>query len=71
MDLGPAEALRFGQGQRLRGDWPQAEPAAVFGPQGRALGLARVEPGGRMSPQRLFHPAAAPAGQPPAVGGTA
>ena len=71
VDLGPAEALRFGQGQRLRGDWPQAEPAAVFGPQGRALGLARVEPGGRMSPQRLFHPAAAPAGQPPAVGGTA
>lgn len=71
VDLGPAEALRFGQGQRLRGDWPQAEPAAVFGPQGRALGLARVEPGGRMSPQRLFHPAAAPAGQPPAVGGAA
>ena len=59
VDLGPAEALRFGQGQRLRGDWPQAEPAAVFGPQGRALGLARVEASGRMSPQRLFNPAAA------------
>jgi len=54
VDLAPAEALRFGQGQRLRGDWPAADPAAVFGVDGRALGLARVDPAGRLSPQRLF-----------------
>jgi len=54
VDLAPAEALRFGQGQRLRGDWPAADPAAVFGVDGRALGLARVDPTGRLSPQRLF-----------------
>lgn len=54
VDLPATEALRFGQGQRLRGDWPAADPAAVFGADGKALGLARVDATGRLSPQRLF-----------------
>jgi tRNA pseudouridine55 synthase len=61
VDLAAAEALRFGQGQRLRGPWPPADPAAVFAADGRALGLARVGDGGRLSPQRLFRPQDAPA----------
>ena len=52
--LDAAEAARFAQGQRLRGAWAAADPAAVFGPDGAPLGLARVEEGGRLSPQRLF-----------------
>jgi len=56
VELPEAEALRFGQGQRLRGPWPPADPAAVFAPGGVPLGLGRVEAGGRLSPQRLFRP---------------
>ena len=54
VELAAAEAARFAQGQRLRGAWAVADPAAVFGPDGAPLGLARVEEGGRLSPQRLF-----------------
>jgi len=61
VELAAAEALRFGQGQRLRGPWPPADPVAVFAADGRALGLARVGEGGRLSPQRLFRRQDAPA----------
>lgn len=54
VQLTDAEALRFGQGQRLHGAWPAADPAGVFATDGRAMGLARVDPSGRLSPQRLF-----------------
>jgi len=54
VELGAAKATRFAQGQRLRGPWPPADPAAVFGPGGVPLGLGRVEAGGRLVPQRLF-----------------
>ncbi|AKC87739.1 tRNA pseudouridine(55) synthase TruB [Pseudoxanthomonas suwonensis] len=54
VELAPAEAVRFGQGQRLRGPWPPADPAGVFGLDGAPLGLARVDADGRLSPQRLF-----------------
>ena len=54
VELAAAEAARFAQGQRLRGAWAVADPASVFGPDGVPLGLARVEEGGRLSPQRLF-----------------
>ncbi|KAF1687765.1 tRNA pseudouridine(55) synthase TruB [Pseudoxanthomonas broegbernensis] len=57
VELADAEAARFAQGQRLRGPWTPADPAAVFADGGRALGLAWVEPGGRLSPQRLFRAA--------------
>ena len=63
VQLAPAEALRFGQGQRLCGPWPAAAPAAVFTPDGKALGLARVEASGRLSPQRLFRQVPAGPGQ--------
>ncbi len=54
VQLDAAQAHRLGMGQRLAGPWAEADPVAVFGPDGRALGLARVEQGGRLSPQRLF-----------------
>lgn len=56
--LDAAEAARFALGQRLRGPWPPADPAAVFAADGSALGLARIDETGRLSPQRLFHRAA-------------
>ncbi|WP_028916015.1 tRNA pseudouridine(55) synthase TruB [Pseudoxanthomonas sp. J35] len=59
VELDAALAVRFAQGQRLRGDWSPADPVAVFGPGGAPLGLGRVGEGGRLSPQRLFVPAAA------------
>ncbi len=52
--LAPAEARRLGLGQRLRGPWPAAGTVAVHGPDGRVLGLASVDAGGLLSPQRLF-----------------
>ncbi|TWH16877.1 MULTISPECIES: tRNA pseudouridine(55) synthase TruB [Pseudoxanthomonas] len=54
VDLDAAQAARLGQGQRLRGPWAAADPVAVHGPDGKALGLGRVEPGGLLAPQRLF-----------------
>lgn len=62
VELDPGEAQRFGQGQRLRGAWPASDPAAVFSGEGKALGLARVDATGRLSPQRLFRQAAVPPG---------
>jgi len=59
IDLDAAQAARVAQGQRLRGPWAAADPVAVHGPDGRALGLARVDADGRLSPQRLFRYAAA------------
>ncbi|KAF1691661.1 tRNA pseudouridine(55) synthase TruB [Pseudoxanthomonas koreensis] len=64
VQLAPAEAARFAQGQRLRGPWAPADPAAVFSDAGVALGLARVDPEGRLSPQRVFHGHAAPVAPP-------
>ncbi len=52
--LDAAQSARVLQGQRLRGDWPAADPAAVFDDQGLPLGLASVDQDGRLSPQRLF-----------------
>jgi tRNA pseudouridine55 synthase len=59
VELADPEAARFGQGQRLRGDWPAADPAGVFTLHGVPLGLARIDAGGRLSPQRLFRDGAA------------
>lgn len=61
VELGQAEAARFGMGQRLRGPWPPADPAGVFTQEGVPLGLGCVEPDGRLSPQRLFRQAPDPA----------
>jgi len=55
IELEPALAQRFGQGQRLRGPWAEAGMAAVWDGAGRPLGLARVDRDGRLSPQRLFN----------------
>ena len=65
VELAAAEASRFAQGQRLRGPWGPADPAAVFSEGGAALGLARVDPDGRLSPQRVFHGVANAGGTPP------
>lgn len=45
---------RFGMGQRLRGQGAEAAQVAVYGPGGRALGLASVDAEGLLVPQRLF-----------------
>ncbi|WP_372014455.1 tRNA pseudouridine(55) synthase TruB [Pseudoxanthomonas sp. 10H] len=58
VELDPPEALRFGQGQRLRGPWPPADPAGVFTAAGVPLGLGSVDPDGLLSPHRLFRAAA-------------
>ena len=64
VDVDAEGARRLGQGQRLRGQLPSEGPVAVHGPEGRILGLATVDPGGVLSPQRLFtwtaHAAASP-----------
>ncbi len=59
-------ARRLGQGQRLRGQPLHDGPVALYGPDGRALGLGAVDAGGVLSPQRLFARAVAAAGTPPA-----
>lgn len=59
VDLDAAQARCLGMGQRLRGPWEPGGPVAVYGPQGRALGLAQVAPGGHLAPQRLFRYAVA------------
>ncbi len=56
VELAADQAARFALGQRLRADWPVADPVGVFGPGGVPLGLGRVGEGGRLSPQRLFRP---------------
>ena len=54
VDLDPEGIVRFALGQRLCGPWAAAAPAAVFAADGTALGLARIDEAGRLSPQRLF-----------------
>ncbi len=54
VDLDASQARRLGMGQRQHGPWPPAEPVALFGPDGRALGLGQVAADGLLSPQRLF-----------------
>ncbi|MEL1264108.1 tRNA pseudouridine(55) synthase TruB [Pseudoxanthomonas putridarboris] len=54
IDLQAEEARRLGMGQRLRGHTPSEGPVAVYGPDGRVLGLATVDAEGLLSPQRLF-----------------
>lgn len=50
------DAARFSQGQPIpfAGGAPVPGEAAVFGPEGRFLGVARVEPDGRAAPLRLM-----------------
>lgn len=53
-DLDADGVRRFGMGQRLRGQGGTAATVAVFGPDGRVLGLGSVDPEGVLAPQRLF-----------------
>jgi tRNA pseudouridine55 synthase len=61
-------ARRLGMGQRLRGPWAMADTVAVYGPQGRVLGLGSVDAGGLLSPQRLFIWAGSETGPEPPAG---
>ena len=54
VELDAAQARCLGMGQRLHGAWSPGNPVAVFGPEGRALGLGVVAADGQLSPQRLF-----------------
>lgn len=58
IELEPAAAARFLQGQRLRGIRGTAGQAAVFDAAGRVLGLALLDAEGLLCPQRLFNWAA-------------
>ncbi len=53
-DLDADGTRRFGMGQRLRGQGETVATVAVFGPDGRVLGLGSVDPEGTLVPQRLF-----------------
>ncbi len=55
-----AQARRLAQGQSLAGDFRPPGEVAVYGEQGRVLGLGHVDPEGRLRPQRLFAWAAFP-----------
>ncbi|TKR33557.1 tRNA pseudouridine(55) synthase TruB [Luteimonas gilva] len=59
-----AQARRLAQGQSLSGDFRPAGEVAVYGEQGRVLGLGHVDPEGRLRPQRLFAWAAQSGPQP-------
>jgi tRNA pseudouridine55 synthase len=61
-------ARRLGMGQRLRGPWAMADTVAVYGPQGRVLGLGSVDADGLLSPQRLFTWAGSETGPEPPAG---
>lgn len=52
--LSEEQARRFGMGQRLQEQGQAAEMVTVLDPQGRALGLGRIDSDGLLSPQRLF-----------------
>ncbi len=54
LDLDADSAQRLGRGQRLRGYAGLAGRLAVYGPDGRVLGLATADAEGLLSPQRLF-----------------
>ena len=55
IELDPAQALRLGQGQRLRLDGAQpAVCVAIYTQSGRALGLGEVDSGQVLRPSRLF-----------------
>ena len=53
--LDTAAALRFGQGQAIDVlPSPPADPVNVTGPDGRSLGLGRIDAAGLLRPGRLF-----------------
>lgn len=55
IELDAEQVRRVRMGQRQRDPaWPEGL-AALFGRDGGAVGLAQVEAGGRLSPQRLFN----------------
>jgi len=56
VDLDEDAARRFRMGQRLRDAAFPVGEVAVFSPDGQPSGLARVDAGGVLAPQRLFNP---------------
>ena len=46
--------MRLGQGQAVAGGFAPAGSVAVLDEAGRALGLATVDEGGQLRPQRWF-----------------
>ncbi|MBB3344069.1 MULTISPECIES: tRNA pseudouridine(55) synthase TruB [unclassified Luteimonas] len=54
------QAARLQNGQSLPGPFAAAGEVAVFGPNGRAEGLAQVQGDGSLWPRRMFRRAAAP-----------
>lgn len=54
VEVTAAQAQRLGQGQAVTGAFRPEGEVAIFGPQGRALGLGQVDADGRLRPQRLF-----------------
>ena len=52
--VGAAQARRLGFGQAVHGRFSPPGEVAVFGPEGRVLGLGRVEGDGSLLPRRMF-----------------
>lgn len=68
VEVDPAQALRLGRGQRVRGGFGPPREVAIFDGAGRALGLGLVDPDGNLGPRRLFSWAAVqPGSDPPAL----
>ncbi|TWI04677.1 tRNA pseudouridine55 synthase [Luteimonas cucumeris] len=60
VQVDPAQAKRLAQGQTVAGEFRPAGEVALYGQQGRALGLGHVDLQGHLRPQRLFTWAVAP-----------
>lgn len=50
----PEQARQLGHGQPVEGDFRPPGEVAICDPEGRALGLGRVDEAGQLHPQRLF-----------------
>ncbi len=65
--VGPAQAARLAYGQAVPGGFGAPREVAIFGPEGRVLGLGQVDAAGALHPRRMFawavaQPPQAPAG---------
>jgi tRNA pseudouridine55 synthase len=64
VQVDPAQARRLAQGQMVTGAFRPPGEVALYGEQGRVLGLGHIDLQGRLRPQRMFTWAAQPASPP-------
>lgn len=67
VEVGAAQAARLAHGQAVSGPFAASGEVAIYGPQGRVLGLGQVDADGSLHPRRMFAWAVAqPPQRPPA-----